>query len=208
MKITAYNLMLSNTKKKRDLHNTLFQALETFNNTDFIPGNPENNKIIFAHSKGQIHTRSKVKPTNLPSAEEIIDIEIDKKITAKVTLSNYKQCAFSSAEIQNFVDKNGRLPKYSESHAYKTLNTNEFETYVIYLLTRAGLKDISLKQIRRHPLSSFLFEKRNISFPAYDVYFTASIQELDAFQNAWLNGIGRAKTYGFGMIQLLSEDAQ
>jgi CRISPR/Cas system endoribonuclease Cas6 (RAMP superfamily) len=42
----------------------------------------------------------------------------------------------------------------------------------------------------------------NIPVQTRDISFSATVGDLELFKTAWLNGIGRDKTYGFGMIRL------
>ncbi len=65
-------------------------------------------------------------------------------------------------------------------------------------LSSKGLLDVTIIEQQCGPQLSIL----NIPVQTIDISFSATVGDLELFKTAWLNGIGRDKTYGFGMIRL------
>lgn len=199
MILNAFNFFIP--KRDNDIHGTLFSTLTLAGSKDFLPNNQEGNKVQLATDGFNIICRSTLKPSGIIKViEEKIEVEEGSIIQGVVTLSNYKQCAFTKAEMESFIATHNRKPRSSESHPYRFLNDEEFTEYFISLFAKNGMELI------RHfsnpnPVGTFKMAKAKKYFRANDVSFQAKITDLELFKNAWFNGIGRAKTYGFGLIR-------
>lgn len=199
MILNAYNFFMP--KRDNDIHGTLFTTLTMAGSKDFLPNNPEGNKVQLATDGFNIICRSKLKPSGkFKSIEETIEFDEGSVIRGIVTLSNYKSCAFTKADLESFIAQHNRKPKYSETHPYRFLNDEEFTEYYVKLFEKNGM------HITRHfsapnPAGSLKMEKAKKYLRANDITFEAKILDVELFKNAWLNGIGRSKTYGFGLIR-------
>lgn len=200
MILKAYNFFIP--KRDNDLHGTLFSTLTLAGVKDFVPTNPNRSKVQLATDGLNIICRASKEP-NFPilSKPEVLNIECGNTVRGLVTLSNYKQCCFTADETAKFKAKHNRLPTSTEAHPYKILNDQEFENLYTHLLERAGLK-ISRHVVNQNPAGVLKMAKVKKVFKALDVAFEADVTDLEKLEFAWHNGIGRAKTFGFGMIRI------
>ena len=185
-----------------DLHMTLFKALERSGIKDFAPDNPQRKNIVF-HTNGKhiiARTSSVLDGNPIPMSKETLDVVNGSEIQAIVTLSRDRRIMTSKEEREAFIKKHKRLPKSNENHINIRMTDDDVNAYIPTLLEKAGLSDVVFK-ISDSPLSYQDMSKRRKSFKTMDISFTAKVTDLEAFEQAWLNGIGQVKTYGFGMIR-------
>lgn len=185
-----------------DLHSTLFNKLRELRINDFCPSNPERNRIVF-YSNGQFivaRCSAPINSTLLPLIDENLNVEKGSRIKAIVTLNRDRQIMCSKDERVAFIEKHGRLPKSSENHKYIRMSDIQVAEYAPIILERAGLRIIDLK-VSPSPITKISMTKRGLHYKPVDVSFEAEIMDLEAFSKAWYEGVGRTKTYGFGMIR-------
>lgn len=200
MILKAYHFYIP--KRDNDLHGTLFATLTLAGVVDFVPHNPNRIKVQLATDGFNIICRASKQPNHpIASKEYVLDVNTGDTVRGIVTLSSYKQCAFTAEETEAFKRKHNRMPKSSESHPYKMLNEEEFCELYTRLLANAGL-DVTRHIVNPNPVGAFKMAKASKFFKALDVSFEAKVTDLEKLEFAWLNGIGRAKTYGFGMIRI------
>lgn len=189
-------------QQNSDLHSTLFNMLRQLGIKDFLPNNVDRKRIVF-HSNGKFIVARLSEPLDqavVPLIEENLDVQNSDHITAIVTLNRDRQIMISPEERKLFQERFNRLPKSSESHKYIRMTDDDLIEYVPKLLEKAGLKVGELK-ITESPLPKITMKKRGFYYKPVDISFSAEIIDITAFSKAWYEGIGRTKTYGFGMIR-------
>lgn len=200
MILKAYNFFIP--KRNNDLHGTLFSTLTLAGVKDFVPENPNRSKVQLATDGFNIICRASTQPNHpIASREEVLEVNAGDTVRGIVTLSSYKQCAFTKEETEEFKRKHNRMPTSTESHPYKMLNDDEFRDLYTKLLANAGL-EITRHVVNPNPVGAFKMAKAKKFFKALDVAFEAKVTDLEKLEFVWFNGIGRVKTYGFGMIRI------
>lgn len=192
-------------QQNNDLHSTLFNTLRELGIKDFLPSNPDRKRIVFYSNGKFIVARfsSPVEQSQIPVIEETLDVKQGSQITAIVTLNRDRQILIPKEEREAFIAAKGRLPKSSENHKYIRMTDEDLAEYAPALLGKAGLKIIELK-IAPSPITKILMKKHGLYYKPVDVSFKAEITDIEAFTKAWYEGVGRTKTYGFGMIRAVS----
>lgn len=196
----AYLMFLP--QQSNDLHMTLFKAFERAGIQDFAPDNPQRKSIVF-HTNGKYiiaRTREVLDGSPIPMAVETLDAVNGSEIRGIVTLSRERKIMTSKEERAAFIEKHNRQPKTNENHINIRMTDEDVNAYIPGLFEKAGLSDVVFK-ISSSPLSYQAMSKRRKNLKTMDISFTAKITDLEAFEQAWFNGIGQVKTYGFGMIR-------
>lgn len=188
-------------KHDYDLHTTVFNLMKAYKIKHFTPEHPETKPLVF-HLNGEYiicRTTSKVDP--IPVQVQELEVEKNEVIEGTVTLPrDIPKLVMNKAQFEEFIQKKGRKPKYSETHKYMRLTDEELPDYANKLLQKSGLDVLEMKFSDN---GYRLISGRNKSLKAVDVHFKATIQDITQFEQAWFNGIGRNKTYGFGMIRAI-----
>lgn len=199
----AYLIVLP--QQGNDLHGTLFNALRQAGIKDFLPENPDRKSIVF-HTNGKhiiARTNGVLENSPIPMISETLNVNEGDRIRGVVTLSRDRQTMIAPEDRAAFLEKHGRLPKTSENHKYIRMTDDDLSEYIPSLFAKAGLVDVQFKP-SNSPLSYQQMAKRKKSFKTVDINFEAKIADLVAFEQAWFNGIGKTKTYGFGMIRAVA----
>lgn len=190
-----------------DVHGAVFRTMASANIRDFLPDNPNRKSIVFAPFNEYIIIRSSGDIPKALAKKVTLDVTCGDSITGSVTLSRNLQVMRSKEERMAFEKQHGRKAKNAENHDYIRLEGERLDNYLSKLFTKAGLSDFEYKEgvstRKEHAI-----KRSNISKPleTMEISFTAKIVDLEAFENAWLNGIGRYKTYGFGMLRVSKND--
>lgn len=186
-------------KHDYDVHTTVFNLLKSLNIKHFTPSHHDPKPIVF-HLNGQYiicRTNSKVDP--IPVEGQELDVDGGDFIEGTVTLPrDIPKLIFNKEQVDEFILKHRRKPKYTESHKDVRLTDEQLPEYAEKILNKAGLE---IHEIKFSDDGYRLISGRNKSIKAVDVHFKAKISDLSLFEQAWFNGIGRNKTYGFGMIR-------
>lgn len=186
-------------KHDYDLHSTVFNLLKANGIKNFTPEYHNTQPIVF-HVDGQyIICRTTSAVEKIPVQVQELDITDNDVIKGIVTLPrDLPKLLMDKNQFDEFIEKNGRKPKYSESHKYVRLADEELPEYANKLLQKSGL---IVDEMKFTDNGYRLISGRNKSLKAVDVHFKATVQDLTLFEKAWFGGIGRNKTYGFGMIR-------
>lgn len=190
-----------------DVHGAVFRTLAAAKIRDFFPDNPNRKSIVFAPFNEYIIIRSSGDVPKASAKKVTLDVVSGDSITGSVTLSRDLQIMRSKEERMAFEKKHGRRAKNAENHEYIKLEGERLDNYLTKLFTKAGLSDFEYKEgvsTRKHHLA----KRGDTAKPleTMEISFTAKIVDLEAFEHAWLNGIGRYKTYGFGMLRVSKDD--
>lgn len=185
-----------------DLHGKLFNTLKNANINEFSPNSKDSKKVIFHCEQNFLFCQTAQKPTsNIPTRLKTLSVNTNSAIKGWVTLSNYRSCGRTPQESQAYLDKHGQLPKGSASKIYRLLNDEQFEDMYTRLFKQNGIV-LTGSSKTRHPLNAFDLSKASKQLNAWEVYFEGFIENLDLFEHAWHNGVGRTKTYGFGKLRV------
>lgn len=188
-------------KQDYDLHSTVFSLFKALNIRDFTPNHPDKKTILFYANKQFIICRTNGQIDGIPLKEEFCDFKKNEMITGSITLPrDTPKSIMTKAQFDAYVEKHGRKPKYSQQVKYHRLLDEEIPEYATRLLNTAGLE---IQQLKFNDGSDFAVSGRNKAIRSVDIHFDAKIVDIDAFKNAWFNGIGRNKTYGFGMLRVV-----
>ena len=189
-------------QRGNDLHMTLFKQLERDGVKEFLPDN-ENRKSLTFHTNGKYiiaRTNTSLEQHGIPMSVETLDAENGSVITGRVTLSRDRKIMTSQEERAEFVAKHNRLPKSGENHKNIRMTDEQVTEYIPELFKKAGL-NADVFKISDSPLNYQAMSKRKKNFKTMDISFVATVTDIEAFEQAWFNGIGQVKTYGFGMIR-------
>lgn len=66
------------------------------------------------------------------------------------------------------------------------------------ILAKKGFKNIQIIEKNNGPLVEIL---NKVTVPTIEIKFKAKVENLELFHHAWINGIGRDKKCGFGMLR-------
>lgn len=186
MKLLAYTFALP--RKQAYAHGQLFQFLKDKGIPDYNQGH----KLIFVASESFILIRAAHLADGIPAKEEVV--ELKNKVKGQVLLASLVQKRFF---------------KEGESSQQKHINMLEhpewFNEHILNLFKKSGLKNIKYDYVVSTPVYAVQKFKR-CSIPTVIVDFTAEIENPDLLNAAWLNGIGRQKTYGLGMLRIKADD--
>lgn len=184
LKLSAYKFAIN--RNSPDAHGQLFQFFKDKNIVDFTE-----NKLVFIASESFILVRCSKEIVGIPSVNEVV--ELNDKIKGNVLLSTLVQKRFYS---------NG-----SSTQKYVNLSENKtwLNEHITNLLEKAGLKNIKFTYSRSSGVLA-LQKIRKTLLPVIDVEFEADIENASLLEKSWLNGIGRQKTYGLGMLRVMRND--
>lgn len=188
-------------KHDYDIHSTVFNLFKALKIKDFTPNHPETKPIIFHVNGDHIICRTNAQVAGIPVKEEHFDVTSGDFIEGTVTLPrDVPKLTMTKDQFDDFLKKNGRKPKYTESHKYTRLTDEQLPEYALNILVKAGLE---IQEIKFSDGAYHLISGRGKSLKAVDVHFKAQIKDFPLFEQAWFNGIGRNKTYGFGMLRAI-----
>lgn len=185
MKLSAYKFAIPRFQAYS--HGQLFD----FFKDKAIPDYTEH-KVIFAASERFILVRTAHLAKGIPAKEDVV--ELKHKVKGHVLLASLVQ--------KRFYKDDGT----SDQRYVNMLNEPEwFNSHITNLLEKAGLKNIKYEFVTTPPVYAVQKFKRS-AIPTVDVSFTAEIDNPELLEKAWINGIGRLKTYGFGMLRIEAND--
>lgn len=188
-----------------DLHMTLFKKLEREGIQYFLPDNPNRKSLVF-HTNGKYivaRTNTPLDLLSFPATTETLNAVNGSKVTGSITLSRDRKIMTSPEERAEFFNKHKRLPKSGENHRNIRMTDEQVLEYIPQLFAKAGL-EIEDFNISNSPLNYQAMSKRKKNIKTMDISFTATVTDVLAFEEAWINGIGQLKTYGFGMIRAVT----
>lgn len=186
-------------KQNYDYHSTVFNLLKSLNIKDFTPNHTDSKPLLF-HVNGQyIICRTSAEVAGIPLTEQVLEVDVGDLLEGTVTLPrDTPKITMDKQQFDEFVKNKGRKPKYAESHKYTRLTDDEIPKYATKLLEKAGL---DIQELKFTDGGYHLISGRGKSIKSVDIHFTVKVHDLAQFEQAWFNGIGRNKTYGFGMIR-------
>ena len=83
----------------------------------------------------------------------------------------------------------------------RVLADDEWPDYMQRLIAKAGLSETEtpkLTRLAKYRLKPEMWSRK----PVANATVTATIQDINAFASAWLDGVGRSRGYGMGMLRL------
>ncbi|WP_436659651.1 hypothetical protein [Acinetobacter sp. P1(2025)] len=189
-------------KTSSDLHTKVFDTLRNAGIAEFSKEGGQ--KIIFASKEERIVARVACELPSVKTIREELDVAKGSRIKFLLTLPTEVVRAYPSERNREFMRLNNRMPSYRESHTtvFYEADSPEYKEYVLGLLGRNGLTDISIDSLLYH--APVYVSKKNRVVHCCDVVATATISDFEVFSTAWFNGVGRLKTYGFGMIRAVA----
>ena len=131
-------------------------------------------------------------------AKETYELALNQVITGKVMVALNRECSFTRQEIEEYIAINGSQPKGNSGKKRKNLTAEEAITFTKSALSKKGLTNVNILSYRSGPRLNIM----KIDVETMDIEFSGTVHDLREFESAWLYGIGRDKTYGFGMIRL------
>lgn len=181
--LTAYNFAMLRTED--DTHGQIFNTFKKLRLKDFTK-----HKLIFVALADHILIRTAHHVDGIPMKTE--EIKIGNTVQGAVLTASLVEKSLQTEDglwAKQYVDLLGD-PKWLHEH-------------ITALFERAGLADIEYKYSVQD--SILVVQKRNRTrLPVIEIAFTARVADFEKLQFAWLNGIGRKKTYGLGMLRIAS----
>lgn len=193
-KLTANCFALTHPENEKDLFKYIFRKMFRRNKVETF----SSAKVIFYTDGKHIYLRTCVSDSKIPMAQENIELEHGQKITGKIMVPLNRECSFNRQEIEEYIAEHGAPPKGNSGKKRKNLTAIEASDFIQNALSCKGLVNVSVFEKHDGPQLRIL----NIPVKTIDLSFSANVEDLELFKTAWLNGIGRDKTYGFGMIRL------
>jgi hypothetical protein len=175
-------LLLPATDNRQVLHGKVFTAISDARKQrterDYIFSVKESHRM-----KGQalVNLRALDFPAAVPSAEKTITFEVGKQIQCLAQL-------VTTAQIPG------------ERYRYRERRADEIRSWLDDLLARHGFRVDNATWSNRE---SYLVKRGNTTFriPSLWCQFDLTVEDAEKAASAWVNGIGRKKGYGFGMLE-------
>ena len=194
IKLTANCFALTHPENEKNLFKYIFREMFKRNKVETFCSA----KVIFFTDGKHIYLRTCVSDVKIPMAKEYIEFSHGQQITGKIMVPLNRECSFNRQEIEEYISVHGEKPKGNSGKKRKNLTADEAAEFTKNALSSKGLLDVTIIEQQCGPQLSIL----NIPVQTRDISFSATVGDLVLFKTAWLNGIGRDKTYGFGMIRL------
>lgn len=187
MEVISYNFVLPRHPKMDD-HSHLFRVLKS---NGIHKQSTDDFRIQFVTKQGYIFCRSPLELPNIPSKVQAHQFEPNQTIQLAVVMSNKQR---------HYRFENGLTKEFSRT----LVSPIEISEYFTKFFKKHGL-EISALESKNAP-SQFVnpLKKPSFTISCLDLVFTAKIVDLNLFLKAWTVGVGRQKTYGLGMLRVIS----
>lgn len=192
--LTANYFAVNHPPHITDLHSYVFVQLFSKNNVKCF----HKKKVLYFTNGDYIFIRTTVVDELITMAVETAKISMDKKIIAKVIVPLNRSIAFNAEENMEFQRTHNRLPQGNEGKRRMNLTVDEAKMFTTKALEKAGVKNIEYLSCSPAPLLKI----SSIDVQTVDLEFSCDLVDPILFNQHWLNGIGRDKVYGFGMIRI------
>lgn len=179
MKLTSWLIGMHRDESK-SAHDQLFFALNK-DKQDW--SSREGNRLVqFVELQGRIIARVNQKPLMIPC----IPHELMLKPGMALQLS-----------IRVMRNKTSTSPPYN----YRPMSRAEIHDGLVARLEQKGFTVTSLDMTDGDTVWFKGVNGKRVLNPSVDTVIQGSVHDIKAFANAWYHGIGRRRTYGFGMIR-------
>lgn len=91
-----------------------------------------------------------------------------------------------------------------KNNRYEAVPSAEIADWFASLLSRHGMK-VTHSDLLSYSILPVRKAKQAFDIPAARLEASVTVENVELFTNAFLNGVGRNKGYGLGMIELVSE---
>lgn len=192
--LTANYFAVNHPYHINDLHSYLFVQLFSKNKVNCF----QKKKVIYFTNGDYIFIRTQVSDEYISMAVETAKICLSKKIVAKVMVALNRSVALNIAEIEEYRNKNNCLPTGKHGKRRMNLSVDEAKMFTTKALENAGVQNIDYLSNTSGPRLKIC----GFDVDTVDLEFSCDLVDPELFKEAWLNGIGRDKIYGFGMIRI------
>lgn len=188
---TAFTFPWSDNRQA--IHDHVYQVLL---NGEHVPNDQKTRLFLYDAAPldpdgelGLVTARSMAFRPGIPGDEKTLVVQAGKALTIDLTVSGSRQTRR---------EHNGR-----EIRGYARVPDNELNDWLTAMLSRNGMTASSFKVRDR---SEYEVRKAKTAFGVSSVKVRAEVVVDDAvqFTKAFLNGIGRQKGYGFGLMEVVS----
>lgn len=196
--LTANYFAVTHPAGVTDIHNYVFRQMIKKNKVNTFLST----KVIFFTNGTHICLRTTATDEHIPMSTETFNLSLGQKITGKVMIPLNRECGFSSQEIEEYKEIHGEAPKGNKGKKRKNLTVEEATQFTLTALEKKGLSQVSFTKSEPGPELQIL----KFKVDTVDLEFTAVVEDLIEFEQGWLHGVGRDKTFGFGMIRLFGSN--
>lgn len=194
IKLAANYFAMTHPEGVTDIYKYVFFKMLKKNKVDTF----YSSKIIYFTNGQHICVRTLASDEFIPMAIESHDLTLGQAISGRVMVPLNRECSFNAQEIEEYIAEHGAPPKGNSGKKRKNLTVDEAIGFIQTALLNKGLSDLNIINHDIGPKINIM----KFTVDTIDIVFTAKVTDLEVFQTAWLQGVGRDKAYGFGMIRL------
>lgn len=194
IKLAANYFAVTHPEGVTDIYKYVFQKMLKKNRVNTF----YSSKIIYFTNGQHICIRTLASDELIPMATESYDLTLGQTISGQVMVPLNRECSFTAKENEEYIAEHGVPPKGNSGKKRRNLTSDEAIDFITTALLNKGLSDLEITDYTSGPQINIM----NFTVDTIDIAFTAKATDLELFQTAWLHGVGRDKTYGFGMIRL------
>lgn len=199
MALLTYNecgFLIPKQNNWQDVHKSVFDIAvdgkDVDSNRDFIysvTDHPSLNENLFVTLRSQSRLSD-----SLDMSQEQIMLEVGKSITVKFDISARKSVSTTASE-------DGSAPKRSKC---TYVSAPEYESWIKQLLSTRGLdaSDVRFFSIEKRYVQK---GKNEFFIPKVSFLVKGIITDTEKLSSAWLEGIGRSRGYGLGLLEIYAD---
>lgn len=188
--VYSFGLCMKKPLTEKNAHDQLYDAFKPLRDDWYQAQGDENRRIQFIQKDDALLCRSSVEPKGLPFKQNEIEITDGEKIKIVVRLPAMR-----------------RLKK-NEITRSVPIKQEDKDDYYSAILNRNGMEvDVIDWEERRENTVFFTNKKKKVTIPVDDVVAIVTITDAEDFIKSMQQGVGRYKTYGCGMIEILKTKA-
>lgn len=178
-------------KRGNDLHSQVFKALKTAHVSQFTK---EKLQLCAVDDLIICRSNNPVENGKIATVVESYTFSEGDKVPFTISLTPKVEVALR--------DETGRFyhPKRSK-YVSMDPESEDFKEYLTTLFEKHGMSRITSLLIQEEPL--VYVNKAHRCFPCAKIVGETRITNEEKFANAFQRGIGRQKTYGFGMLRVI-----
>lgn len=184
--VYSFGLCMEKPLVEKNAHDQLYDAFKPLKDDWYQAKGNENRRIQFIQKDDVLLCRSSVEPRGIAFNEKEIKVTDGDKLKIVVRLPAMR-----------------RLKKNDVTRSVP-IKSEDKDDYYSGILNRNGMEVIAVDwEEKRENTVFFTNKKAKVTVPVDDVFAIITVTDADAFIESMQQGVGRYKTYGCGMIEIL-----
>lgn len=184
--VYTFGLCMKHPLSEKNAHDQLYDEFKHLKDDWYQAQGDESRRIQFIQKDNALLCQSSVEPKGLAFNKKEIKVTIGDRVKIRVRLPALR-----------------RLKKDNVTRMIP-IKSEDKDDYYSSILERKGVEVYAIDwEEKRENTIFFTNNKRKVAIPVDDVDAIVLVTDLDAFINSIQQGVGRYKTYGCGMIEVV-----